>query len=74
MLYIWHKKNTRQLQAGEAAETNKKAAVIPVWRENKDYKRGSMVTDPANGVPYWSIHDQGQSTGQVHMPGQSPTM
>lgn len=57
-----------------AAEINKKAAAIPAWREDKDYKRGAMVVDPADGVPYWSIHDQGPGTGQVHRPSQSPTM
>ena len=57
-----------------AAEINKKAAAIPAWREDKDYKRGAMVVDPADGVPYWAIHDQGPGIGQVHRPSQSPTM
>jgi len=58
----------------KAAEINKKAAAIPVWREDKDYKRGAMAIDPADGVPYWAIHDQGPGTGQVHRPSVSPTM
>ena len=58
----------------KAAEINKKAAAIPVWREDKDYKRGAMAIDPADGVPYWAIHDQGPGVGQVHRPSQSPTM
>ena len=57
-----------------AAEINKKAAAIPVWREDKDYKRGAMAFDPADGVLYWAIHDQGPGVGQVHRPSVSPTM
>lgn len=58
----------------KAAEINNKAAAIPVWRADKDYKRGAMAIDPADGVPYWAIHDHGRTSGHVCQPSVTPTM
>lgn len=57
-----------------AAVINEKAAAIPVWRNDIDYQRGALVIDREDGVPYWAIHAQGPTSGQVHQPSKSPTM
>lgn len=57
-----------------AAEINRKAAAIRTYMPDRDYRRGDMVIDPADGIPYWAMHDHGPSTGQVHRPSQSPTV
>lgn len=57
-----------------AAVINEKAAAIPVWREDLEYQRGDLVVDREDSVPYWAIHAQGPTSGQVHQPSTSPTM
>lgn len=57
-----------------AAKINDKYVAIRVYRPDKDYARGDMVIDPADGVPYWAMHSHGPSTGQVWQPSMSPTM
>ena len=57
-----------------AALINEKAAAIPVWRSDLDYQRGDLVVDREDGTPYWAIHAQGPTSGQVHQPSKSPTM
>lgn len=58
-----------------AAQTiNAKAAAIRTWIPDGDYLRGDLAIDPADGVPYWAIHDHGRSSGHVCQPSASPTM
>lgn len=57
-----------------AALINENMAAVRVWKADKDYKRGAIATDPENGVPYWAMHDNGPTTGQVHQPSKSPTI
>ena len=55
-----------------AAEINRLSAAVPVWRPDGNYKRGALTMD--GGVPYWAMHDNGAASGQVHRPGESPTV
>ena len=57
-----------------AAVINEKAAAIPGWRNDIDYQRGALVIDREDGAPYWAIHAQGPTSGQVHQPSKTPTM
>lgn len=57
-----------------AATINENAAAFRTWLKDADYKRGDVTIDPADGVPYWSMHDHGASTGNSCQPSQSPTM
>ncbi|MDO4741062.1 MAG: hypothetical protein Q4A66_10375 [Eubacteriales bacterium] len=57
-----------------AAIINENAIAIRTYRKDVDYVRGDLVVDPADGVPYWALHDHGPTTGQVHQPSASPTM
>lgn len=57
-----------------AAAINENAAAIRVWRAEGDYVRGDVRIDPTDGVPYWAMHDNGKTTGQVHQPSVSPTV
>lgn len=58
----------------KAAIINQKAAAIRTWIPERDYKRGDMTVDPMDGVPYWSLHDHGTTTGHICQPSQTPTM
>ncbi len=58
----------------KAAEVNDKAAALRIWRADEDYRRGDVRIDPADGAPYWAMHDHGPASGQVHRPGESPTI
>lgn len=53
---------------------NAKAAAIQTWLPDRDYLRGDLAIDPADGVPYWAMHNHGPSTGQVHRPSESSTI
>lgn len=57
-----------------AATINENAAAFRVWLKDADYVRGDVTIDPADGVPYWAMHNNGVSTGQVHQPSLSPTI
>ena len=57
-----------------AAVINENAAAIRVWRADKDYARGAIVLGPEDNVPYWALHDNGKTAGQVHQPSVSPTV
>ncbi len=58
----------------KAAEVNDKAAALRVWLADADYQRGDVRIDPADGAPYWAMHDHGATSGQVHRPSESPTI
>lgn len=53
---------------------NTKAAAIRTWIPDGDYVRGALAIDPANGIPYWAIHNHGKTSGHVCQPSLSPTM
>lgn len=57
-----------------AAVINAKAAAIQTWVADRDYLRGDLAIDPADGVPYWAIHSHGKTSGHICQPSQSPTM
>lgn len=57
-----------------AAAINAKAAAIRVYIEDADYIRGDIRIDPADGIPYWAMHNHGVSSGQIHRPSLSPTI
>lgn len=57
-----------------AAVINADAKAFRVWNPNADYIRGDVTIDPADGVPYWAVHAQGKTSGQIHQPSKSPTM
>lgn len=58
-----------------AAKTiNDHLAAFRVWRADADYKRGALTVDPDTGSAYWAMHDNGKTSGQVHKPGESPTI
>lgn len=57
-----------------ASAINENAAAIRVWLSDADYLRGDIRIDPADGVPYWAMHDHGISTGLVYQPSQFPTI
>lgn len=58
----------------QAAKINKISVAMRAWRADEDYKRGDIRIDPNDGVPYWAIHDNGVTSGQVHQPSTSPTI
>lgn len=57
-----------------AALINTDAAAFPVWNPAADYDRGDVTIDPVDSVPYWAVHTQGKTSGQVHQPSKSSTM
>ena len=57
-----------------AALINKNTAAFRVYVEDADYVRGDVRIDPADGVPYWAMHDHGVSSGHICRPSLSPTM
>lgn len=57
-----------------AADVNENMGAFRVWRAEGDYMRGDVRIDPADGVPYWAMHDNGKTAGQVHQPSVSPTV
>lgn len=57
-----------------AAVINDNAAAIRAWNANADYSRGNICVDPADGVPYWAMHNNGVTSGQVYQPSLSPTV
>lgn len=59
---------------GSAAAINENSAAFRLWLAEGDYVRGDVRIDPADGVPYWAMHDNGKTSGQVHQPSMSPTV
>lgn len=57
-----------------AEKINTNAAAFRVWRSDADYVRGDVRIDPADGVPYWAMHNHGISTGHICQPSLTPTM
>ena len=58
----------------KAVKVNAVAEAIRYWKEDADYLRGALVVDPVDNVPYWAMHDNGPTSGQVHKPSESPTI
>ena len=59
---------------GSAGVINENYMAFRVWLADVDYVRGDVRVDPADGVPYWAMHDNGKTSGQVHQPSVSPTV
>lgn len=57
-----------------AAAVNEHRAAIRTWLEEADYSRGDVAIDPDDKTPYWAMHANGKSTGQVRKPSASPTV
>lgn len=53
---------------------NENAAAFRTWLKDADYKRGDVRIDPADGVPYWAMHDHGASSGHVCQPSLTPSV
>lgn len=62
-----------------AAAINENAAALRVWLAGtadkpQSYKRSDIRIDPADGVPYWAIHDHTSYAGAELQPHVTPTI
>lgn len=62
-----------------AAAINEAKIAIRVWfpgkeGEPRNYNRGDIRIDPADGVPYWAMHDHSSVAGTELQPSLTPTI
>ena len=64
---------------GSAAAINENAAAIRVWlpgtaEKPREYARGEMRIDPADGIPYRAMHDHVSYEGAELQPHRTPSI
>lgn len=58
----------------DPVEINECIIAIRTWKAGQSYIRYDVRIDPADGIPYWAMHDHTSVEGQELQPSLTPSM